>query len=74
MPPCMYVINLVLLRYQKPGRPHVVAVSTRVAKRCLLQVGRQPHFQGFIAKDHVALAEALDMVDFDSASEVGRVQ
>jgi seryl-tRNA synthetase len=32
-------------------------------------VGSQRQF-GFPIKDHVTLAEALDMVDFESASEV----
>lgn len=39
---------------------------------CVCQVGQKREF-GFPVKDHVALAEALDMVDFDTASEVGLV-
>uniref|UniRef100_A0A7S0S4I3 serine--tRNA ligase n=1 Tax=Chlamydomonas leiostraca TaxID=1034604 RepID=A0A7S0S4I3_9CHLO len=35
----------------------------------LNMIGSQQQF-GFTPKDHVAIAEALDMVDFDSASEV----
>lgn len=33
-------------------------------------VGQQRQFEGFEAKDHVTVAEALDLVDFEAAGEV----
>jgi seryl-tRNA synthetase len=35
------------------------------------QVGTQRVFEGFQPRDHVAIGEALDLVDFDAAAEVG---
>ena len=33
-------------------------------------VGEQRRFEGFEALDHVTIAEALDLVDFEAAAEV----
>jgi seryl-tRNA synthetase len=54
------------------ARALTACLVTWLVRLCVcLQVGEQPTFQGFTPKDHVTLAEALDMVDFDAAAEVG---
>ena len=36
----------------------------------LAMVGEQRRFEGFEPRDHVAVAESLDLVDFEAAAEV----
>ena len=56
---CVAAVPLCRCKHDLPPPPHHP-----------LQVGCPPVFDGFQPKDHVAVAEALDLVDFDTAAEV----
>ena len=83
--PCLTILSPLTiaaeaeLRLQREGQrvPNLahpaVPIGGEELATVLNMVGEQRRFDGFEARDHVAVAESLDLVDFEAAAEVRRL-